>query len=70
MAEAIQVEVNGKPLEVAPGTTAAVALFLSGSGAPLCGMGICFACCAEVDGRAHVRTCQVVCKPGMKIHVD
>ena len=28
MAEAIQVEVNGKPLEVAPGTTAAVAVFI------------------------------------------
>jgi sarcosine oxidase subunit alpha len=33
-------------------------------------MGICFECRALVDGEAHVRTCQVVCKPGMTIAID
>jgi sarcosine oxidase subunit alpha len=35
--------------------------------APLCGMGICMECRATVDGVAHVRTCQVTVKDGMRV---
>ncbi|UWZ81706.1 (2Fe-2S)-binding protein [Occallatibacter riparius] len=34
---------------------------------PLCGMGICMECRATVDGVAHVRTCQVLVKDGMRV---
>jgi sarcosine oxidase subunit alpha len=62
---------------VAPGTTAAVAVLISNIScrasvtgeprAPLCGMGICFECRAEIDGLAHRRSCQILCVAGMKI---
>jgi aerobic-type carbon monoxide dehydrogenase small subunit (CoxS/CutS family) len=35
----------------------------------MCGMGICFECCAMIDGR-RLRTCQTVCQPGMEIRTD
>jgi hypothetical protein len=72
--------VNGTPLVVEPGTTAAVAAFLAGvpsrisvSGqlrTPLCGMGICFECRMKIDGVAHSRSCQIPVAPGMKISTD
>ena len=37
---------------------------------PLCGMGICFECRVTVDGRPHVRSCQVLCRPGMEVRTD
>ncbi|MGA2182447.1 MAG: (2Fe-2S)-binding protein [Bryobacteraceae bacterium] len=81
MPDGIEVRVNGRPVRVAAGTSVTAAIALAGftacrtsvSGeprAPLCGMGICFECRASVDGEAHVRTCQVVCKPGMAIATD
>ena len=33
---------------------------------PLCGMGICFECRVTIDGRAHVRSCQVPAAPGWR----
>jgi len=33
-------------------------------------MGICFECRVTVDGRPHVRSCQVVCRPGMEVRTD
>ena len=47
----------------------AVAVMVAGvSGfAPLCGMGICFACRVRVDGVEHVRSCQVVVREGMAV---
>jgi aerobic-type carbon monoxide dehydrogenase small subunit (CoxS/CutS family) len=38
--------------------------------APLCGMGICFECRVMLDGRAHVRSCQVLCRDGMEVRTD
>jgi sarcosine oxidase subunit alpha len=38
--------------------------------APLCGMGICFECRVMLDGRSHVRSCQVVCREGMEVRTD
>jgi D-hydroxyproline dehydrogenase subunit gamma len=37
---------------------------------PLCGMGICFECRVTIDGRAHCRSCQVVCRAGMEVRTD
>ena len=35
--------------------------------APLCGMGICFECRVTIDGVAHCRSCQSVCRAGMEV---
>jgi predicted molibdopterin-dependent oxidoreductase YjgC len=80
MDQALTVSVNGIAMRVPAGSTAAAALALaridaarySISGAPrgpLCGMGICFECCALVNGRRQ-RTCQTVCEEGMEIRTD
>jgi len=71
------IDVNGRPVEAAAGMTVAAALMRAGlpsrasvSGeprGPLCGMGICFECAATIDGLPLQRTCQVVCRPGMKV---
>jgi len=80
MHEAVAVHVNGLAIEVPVGSTAAAALAIaevdaprqSITGAPrgpLCGMGICFECCAMINGR-RLRTCQTICQPGMEIRTD
>lgn len=80
MPEQIAVLVNGARVTVAAGSTVAVAMMLAGASCrtsvsgeprgPLCGMGICFECRAEIDGVAHKRSCQIVCTPGMNIKTD
>lgn len=81
MDELIKVSVNGRAIEVPAGSTAAAALALAGIDAtrqsvtgtprgPLCGMGICFECRVNIDGRAHCKSCQVVCLPGMEVRTD
>lgn len=80
MPEGVALTVNGKPVVVPAGVTVAVAIALAGvacrksvSGeprGPLCGMGICFECRATVDGSSYCRTCQKLCRPGMKINTD
>jgi sarcosine oxidase subunit alpha len=76
MPETFDVRVNGRALQVEPGTSAAVALMIAAAWrtsvkgearAPVCGMGVCFECRANVDGLPHVKTCQVLCRPGMSI---
>ena len=37
---------------------------------PLCGMGICFECRVTIDGEAHCRSCQTVCRDGMDVRTD
>jgi sarcosine oxidase subunit alpha len=77
----LKVTVNGKPVEVPDGAMVSAAVALAGetrfrrsvSGeprAPLCGMGICFECRVTVDGRPHVRSCQLPCRPGMEVRTD
>ncbi|HLV95443.1 MAG TPA: FAD-dependent oxidoreductase [Candidatus Acidoferrales bacterium] len=76
----IAIRVNGTSIQVPEGTSAAAAMILSGgfsrtsvSGeprAPFCGMGTCFECRCEIDGEAHQRGCQVLCRPGMEIRAD
>jgi D-hydroxyproline dehydrogenase subunit gamma len=80
MAEILTVYVNARAIAVPAGSTAAVAVLLaenacrtSVSGeprAPFCGMGTCFECRVEIDGVPHVRSCQVLCQPEMKIKSD
>lgn len=76
-ASRIALTVNGAEVSVAPGTTVASAILIAGSPArisvsgepraPLCGMGICFECRATINGRAHRRSCQVLCESGMDV---
>ncbi|MFO1053762.1 MAG: (2Fe-2S)-binding protein [Planctomycetota bacterium] len=74
----VRIRVDGQPLVVAHGTSLAAALANAGiptrrsvRGEPraaLCGMGICFECRVNVDGRSLVRACMVECEDGMEVH--
>lgn len=70
--------VDGRPVQVEPGTTVAAALLNAGvtafrqsvtgeQRAPLCGMGICFECRVTIDGVEHCRSCQTLCADGMRV---
>lgn len=73
--------VNGAEVTVPDGAMVSAAVALAGVSAfrksvsgeprgPLCGMGICFECRVSVNGRAHVRSCQVPCEAGMEVRTD
>jgi aerobic-type carbon monoxide dehydrogenase small subunit (CoxS/CutS family) len=76
----VTVTVNGAPVVVPSGATAAVAVVLAGQACrksvsgeprgPLCGMGICFECRVAIDGNLHARSCQVLCQQGMEIDTE
>lgn len=79
--ENITLRVNGTEVRTDRGTT--VAAMLSNAGvtrsrrsvngeprAALCGMGICFECRVTIDGRAHLRSCQILCANGMNVRTD
>ena len=80
MPSQLTVTVNGSPVIVPSGATAAVAVALAGetcrksvSGeprGPLCGMGICFECRVSIDGNLHARSCQMLCQQGMEIDTE
>lgn len=80
MPEVMIISVNGRDLEVRPGTILSAALLAAGipcrrsvTGEPraaLCGMGICFECRATVDGIPHRRTCQQLCRAGMMVETE
>jgi aerobic-type carbon monoxide dehydrogenase small subunit (CoxS/CutS family) len=81
MADSVTLSVNGAPITVPAGSVVSTAIAIAGvtlyrrsvSGeprAPLCGMGICFECRVTIDGRAHCRSCQAVCQPGMEVRTD
>lgn len=68
---------DGRPLQVAPGTTVAAALMLGGDGtsrtsvsgqrrAPVCGMGVCQECRVTIDGQRRL-ACQTLCRDGMRV---
>ena len=75
----VEVLVEGTPVLVPEGATAAAAVLLSGLPAiretpvtgsprlPLCLMGVCFDCLAEIDGVPNRQACMVTVKPGMRI---
>jgi aerobic-type carbon monoxide dehydrogenase small subunit (CoxS/CutS family) len=77
----VKIVVNGRAVEVPDGVMVSAAVVIAGVAAfrrsvtgeprgPLCGMGICFECRVTVDGRRHVRSCQVLCRPGMEVRTD
>jgi predicted molibdopterin-dependent oxidoreductase YjgC len=81
MRQMIALRINGEPVTVPTGTTVAAAILSSGAkrfrravhGEPraaLCGMGICFECRVAIDGKAHARSCQVVCAEKMEVRCD
>lgn len=80
MADRCRIVVDGRGLEVPRGAMLAAVMVnlqlptrrsVGGAiRAPLCGMGICFECCAIVDGTPCVRTCQVACRDGMEVRTD
>jgi aerobic-type carbon monoxide dehydrogenase small subunit (CoxS/CutS family) len=81
MREMVKLRVNGRPVEIAAGAMVSAAVAISGASrfrrsvtgeprAPLCGMGICFECRVTIDGRAHAKSCQIVCEDGMEVQTD
>jgi predicted molibdopterin-dependent oxidoreductase YjgC len=81
MAKTVEILVNGLKLNAPAGSTVAAALAEAGATAfrtsvsgeprgPLCGMGVCFECRVTIDGRQHLRSCQILCKPGMEVRTD
>ena len=77
----IDININGRPLRVAAGTTVAAAIGLAGvtiyrrsvtgeGRAPLCGMGICAECRVTIDGRAQQLSCLTPCAAGMEVLTD
>ena len=78
----MRVTVDGRQVDVPPGTVVAAAIELAAPGygarlsatglrrQPLCGMGVCGECRVEVDGQAHRLGCQILCAPGMEIRTD
>jgi D-hydroxyproline dehydrogenase subunit gamma len=75
--QTLSINVNGKAIRVCAGATVAAAILQAGAASrtsvrgeprqPLCGMGICYECRAWIDGEAHQRTCQIVCRDGMQV---
>ncbi|MBR0669797.1 (2Fe-2S)-binding protein [Neoroseomonas soli] len=75
----VEVLVEGTPVLVPEGASAAVAVLLAGLSAirempvtgsprgPLCLMGVCFDCLAEIDGVPNRQACMVPVAPGMRI---
>ena len=80
MPEQITIRVNGRDISVTSATSVAVAMHMAGAHCrrsvhgefrgPLCGMGICFECRADVNGRPHQRTCQILCSAGMQVRTN
>jgi len=75
--QTLSITVNGKAIRVCAGSTVAAAILQAGAASrisvrgeprqPLCGMGICYECRARIDGQAHQRACQIVCRDGMQV---
>jgi sarcosine oxidase subunit alpha len=73
----VTIWINGSASRVPSGSVVSAAMLAAGepcrrsiSGEPrtaLCGMGICFECRAVVDGVTQQRTCQLVCREGMRV---
>ena len=73
------VEVEGRPIRVPQGASAAAAVLLAGLSsirdtaigggerAPYCMMGVCFDCLAEIDGVPNRQSCMIAVRPGMRI---
>ncbi|MCG5079052.1 (2Fe-2S)-binding protein [Paraburkholderia tagetis] len=81
MPETITLNVDGRSVSVARGSSvvAAVALATGSAGVvtrrsvsgalrgPLCGMGVCQECRVTIDGVRHRLACQTLCADGMEV---
>ncbi len=77
MPDQISLLVDGQAFDVPADCTVAVAIGIAErpcrnsvtgqARGPLCGMGICFECRVSIDGRAHLRGCQILVRPGMDV---
>lgn len=75
----IEVEVEGRPVRVPVGASAAAAALMAGltstrtspvtaeARGPYCMMGVCFECLLVIDGEASQQGCMVTVRPGMRI---
>jgi len=81
MPETIRLLVNGVEVTMRAGSMVSAAVMTAGVTSfrrsvtgeprgPLCGMGICFECRVTIDGEAHCRSCQTVCRDGMDVRTD
>jgi predicted molibdopterin-dependent oxidoreductase YjgC len=75
----VEFTLDGEPVRCPDGLTVAAALFHLGRRATrttqrrgalrslFCGMGVCFDCVMEIDGRGGVRACTTLVRPGMRV---
>ena len=81
MSETVSLLVNGVEVTMPAGSMVAAAIMKTGvvgfrrsvtgeARGPLCGMGICFECRVTIDGEAHCRSCQTICRDGMDVRTD
>jgi sarcosine oxidase subunit alpha len=81
MPETVGLFVNGVAVTMPAGSMVSAAIMKTGltlfrrsatgePRGPLCGMGICFECRVTIDGEAHCRSCQTVCRNGMDVRTD
>ena len=75
----VTIYLDGLPIQAYEGESVAAALLASGvrtfritgrreePRGPYCGMGVCFECVMEVDGRPNVRTCRLPVRDGMRL---
>lgn len=81
MREMVSLIVDGVSVEMPEGSMVSAAILKTGTTAfrrsvtgeprgPLCGMGICFECRVTIDGDAHCRSCQTVCRDGMDVRTE
>jgi 2Fe-2S iron-sulfur cluster protein len=78
-AATVAVTVEGRPVLVPAGASAAAAVLVAGfrsiretpvegrERGPYCMMGVCFDCLAEIDGAPNRQSCMVEARPGMRI---
>ncbi|MDB5355440.1 MAG: pyridine nucleotide-disulfide oxidoreductase [Phycisphaerales bacterium] len=78
MAEEVFITIDGKPVQLPAGCTVAAAVCMATGGVsrqsasgqsrgPICGMGICFECRVEIDGKQQCRSCQTPARAGTEI---
>lgn len=81
MPETVTLLVNGMEVTMPSGSMVSAAIMKTGVSSfrrsvtgeprgPLCGMGICFECRVTIDGEAHCRSCQTLCRNGMDVRTD
>jgi len=78
---AIQIRVNGRPLEATPGETVLAALTAAGfrvlkksnvrgeARGAFCGMGVCYECLVTINGVPKQRSCMTEVQDNMEIQI-